>query len=829
MSKIEQIRQWARTMAMLLGQPARAGSGASSSSSSSSSSTSTPSGPDAKSLRALHARLSEQLAALRRLAAPDSPIPVPKHRSGTPEALLGSAAGLIDAGSLAEARPLLDELKDALDTHARLGQEAARHILITQSHASEVKRLALKTEMETQLNGKPRLDAGQLTALRSTVALEFARDDEQAGRLKAADALGLAKPPSPAKQAFDDNTGGLASFWTAEVCFEAFKKYTWFDFKRLRKSKERVSIPRLAGEAIIEDDVMWKLYQFRRRYVDARIAELNAEIPGLLFKSAGSEDIESDLDITVASPGSGDDVKAMRRFNLRVNTDFGRPPGRVFDTNLYARDYNAIKDNMTQGRDAAHTAVDADIAEPLGAVRAIANIDQDVATLMKQRRFLDGVEFTRMWQALCDSIKPAGYDGLAQPDRERIDAQQQTIQLRFEEAEAIYLLTSVEKVEAIMGRIEAQIEAQAAGKTGRDADPRLQDFDARKAAFLQARAGADSGRAGALGKFQVMLPEFLDFLEERFEDQVMAATDDLYADRMAQLREDQVALDSMEKTLAGHRAVSDAACRVVHPGVDHADFERTLAETIAAHKARAKQAQFTNIIFANEAYVSQGAIQHIVAGKQAGDPQTLAKIQPAELLQSTNEQVADFLKDMKHMQHAEKAAAGNEDARRRASGEAFVHASKYLARMLEAVAMLEGKYQGQPAVLEQLTTPRFTLLAAANLESAGDLQKNIEDFLLKLRKSSTIPGDAKAELAVSEVMRLFGVGSIDGLRDKILEFSREFNQRVRLMESFQADQRVSQAALAQYGEAARDRQQATGGALPKPASGPVEGGASSPK
>ena len=68
-------------------------------------------------------------------------------------------------------------------------------------------------------------------------------------------------------------------------------------------------------QRVVTDDVMWKLYQYRRKFVDARIKALHAQFKGLLFSSNGSEDIESDLDITVASPRSGDDVKAMRMFN----------------------------------------------------------------------------------------------------------------------------------------------------------------------------------------------------------------------------------------------------------------------------------------------------------------------------------------------------------------------------------------------------------------------------------------------------------------------------------------------------------------------------------
>ena len=175
--------------------------------------------------------------------------------------------------------------------------------------------------------------------------------------------------------------------------------------------------------------------------------------------------------------------------------------------------------------------------------------------------------------------------------------------------------------------------------------------------------------------------------------EVMEATDEMYLEKMAVLREDQsrIALldDASARAEVHHK---EGPCEAVHPKQDHEAWRQAQAETL---KAKVKKDQFTNIVFANEAYMSQGAIEHVVAGIQAKDPvkkeAALAKLTPATLMQSCNEQLADFFKDMKS---SEQEIAAEKDAtlKRRATGEAFVHASKYLVRLLDAAQILTEKF-----------------------------------------------------------------------------------------------------------------------------------------
>jgi hypothetical protein len=598
--------------------------------------------------------------------------------------------------------------------------------------------------------GKEKVD---LVMLRKLAEEEFGRAKELDTLMKAAKDAKLPIEPPPAKVSFDDNADPGASEWVPKVCADAFRKYGWFTFKELRKSGAEVDIAGLVNQKKITDAVMWKLYQYRRREVDKLIAGLHTRFPGLLFKSAGSEDIESDLDITVASETPGDDVKAMRQFNAAIKAKFGRPPGRVFDTNLYARDYRKIEDNISKGR-TGPAPTDRDMAEPQGKMAGMARIDQDVATLMKQRRFLDDATYDAMWKELLASVPPGPQQA----------ADRKVLQQRFEEAEAVYLTTALEKVEAIFGAV-----AKNAAKLSEE---QKQTFD-RLSLQLATIKSLDNPR-----EMQKRLPEVLDEFEAEFPDEVMDATDEIYAERMTKLREDQVQLDLLEK----------------NPG-------NQSKEAIEALKARIRQAQFTNIVFANEAYVSEGAIAHVVAGIQASTPEkkkeVLEKLRPADLLQSTNEQLADFFKDMKHMEHEEKAAKTALE-RRRAAGEAFVHASKYLWRMLDAVAMLQEKYANDAAATKALSDPPYEMCRRAGADSPATLRDIVDLALLRLRKSSTIPGAAKAELAVEDVKNMLQVGSVAELRKLVTEFSIDFNRRVRTLQQFRDDHATDRDTEQQY-------------------------------
>jgi hypothetical protein len=266
---------------------------------------------------------------------------------------------------------------------------------------------------------------------------------------------------------------------------------------------------------------------------------------------------------------------------------------------------------------------------------------------------------------------------------------------------------------------------------------------------------------------------------------------------MDELRKDQakIRLLKVETDAVDLNEHGGKPCEAVHGKEPHQAWRK---KELGALEVKVKKDMFTNIVFANEAYMSQGAIKHIVEGKQAKDPTTAAKVleglKPSDLLQSANEQMADFFKDMKHYE----GAVGEMDGRqkRQATGEAFVHASKYLSRLLEAAQFLGDKYP--EATHPELHKPPFTILKGSGTTSPKDLQKKVDDVMLNLRKSAAIPPEVKGEVGALEVQELFKVTDIAGFRDVIAKFGVELNQRVRQLAEFKRDQSLDLEAERQF-------------------------------
>jgi hypothetical protein len=519
-------------------------------------------------------------------------------------------------------------------------------------------------------------------------------------------------------------------------------------------------------EGTISTDQMWDCWRYREQFVTRLIDLLRRDFPTLIAKTSGSTDLESDIDITFASSAPGDDVRAASQFNAIVKAKFGKPPGRVFDVNIYPRDYNAINESINPDY-AVHPIADKDIDQPTGAMQRMSRVDQDVATLLKQRRFLDDESF----QALMKSVVDSATSGSA--------ARQITKQ--FEEGEEIFLMTTIEKIDRIKGKLES-------ARRSLESLPLLGEFEGL-------RRDADKGDASAFARAQRLLPRVLDELESALPAEVMEATDEMYLEKMAVLREDQSRIALLDDDTArpdAHHKNGD--CEAAHPGQDHESWRKAQADTL---KAKVKKDQFTHIVFANEAYMSQGAIEHVVAGIQAKDPAkkeaVLAKLTPATLMQSCNEQLADFFKDMKSSEQ-EIAAEKDPTHKRRATGEAFVHASKYLVRLLDAAQLLTEKFAAfkSPVALE------FGLTKLAGTASPKELMTKVEAVLLALRKSSVVPADAKGEVGVDEVRTLFKVDEIGAFRKLITAFGAELNQQVRNAAQFKAELAVDAETERQY-------------------------------
>ncbi len=442
-------------------------------------------------------------------------------------------------------------------------------------------------------------------------------------------------PGENSRKPFTEEKGGA---WTAKNCEDTFVAYDWFALKKCRKDKKI----KLAGkDRDFSDDDMWKLVQYRGKVVNDEIDKLRKKYPTLIASASGSEDIESDIDIAFATPGSGNDVKAAQEFNTAIKKRFKKPPGRVFDVNIYPRDYRPLKGDSFKPSYTVEALEDEGIDEPEQAESLkLSMIDQDVATLLKQRRFLDESKFNEMLQTLMDKA----------PD----DATKKRIEKQYEEGEDIYLLTSIEKIEKI--RAQVKFDENSTDKHAANLKRDLDEFDKIKR----------KGDKASMIQAQKLAPRILDQFEEVFPDESMDVTDALYLEKMGSLREDQESIRTLKEDDDPDEHHPGKPCEEAHKGMEH---DAWVQKELNALEVKVKKEMFTNIIFANEAIMSQGALNHVVGAMQAktddAKKEAADKLSASDLMQSVNEQVADLFKEMKHYDGVVKEA---EENRRRQGG-----------------------------------------------------------------------------------------------------------------------------------------------------------------
>ena len=419
-----------------------------------------------------------------------------------------------------------------------------------------------RTENVAAMNKAVESGEVDVAALRKLVIKEIGGKDEPPSLAAQANAVGD-DPGAKSREPIGDETSTEKLFMLSD----------WFALKDMLHKKK------------LTPERMWDCWRYRQQYVTRQIDELRTTFPTLIAKTSGSTDLESDIDITSASSELGDDVKAASEFNKAIKTKFGKPPGRVFDVNIYPRDYNAIEESINPDYN-VNPIADQDIDQPAGAMQKLSRVDQDVATLLKQRRFLDDKAF----QDLMESVIAGAPDA----------ATKKQIRKQFEEGEDIYLMTAFEKVDRIKGKL-------LAGGKPLPPLPLMNEFDGLR----------EKGGQAALVQAQKLLPKVLDELEAALPAAVMEATDEMYLEKMAGLREDQTRIAQLDDPTAEPGEHHEGSCDEAHKGQDHDAWRAAEADRL---KAKVKKDQFANIVFANEAYMSQGAIEHVVAGIQAKDP-----------------------------------------------------------------------------------------------------------------------------------------------------------------------------------------------------------------
>ncbi|NEO96408.1 MAG: hypothetical protein F6K56_42290, partial [Moorea sp. SIO3G5] len=170
-------------------------------------------------------------------------------------------------------------------------------------------------------------------------------------------------------------------------------------------------------------------------------------------------------------------------------------------------------------------------------------------------------------------------------------------------------------------------------------------------------------------------------------------------------------------------------------------------------KAEVERQLSNALFFASEAYHSKGTILHVVEGIQGKNQEVLAALTPNQILDSVNEQLGDFLKDIRHY-----TAEEVDD------GTTFYRASKYMHRLFDAVNLLKEK--GAIGDLD----------FESQYGSTKDLYEAIGEVLLPARKGKFgLSPEETMELARDTVWNMYQIITAEELEDIVLSLVKEVN------------------------------------------------------
>ncbi|MBE9125559.1 MULTISPECIES: hypothetical protein [unclassified Coleofasciculus] len=469
-------------------------------------------------------------------------------------------------------------------------------------------------------------------------------------------------------------------------------------------------------------DIMKKFAEYRKWYVDTKINELRKKYPTLIAKSVGSTDLSSDYDITVSTPETGEDVEAVNDFNNIVKSEFGVQPGTLFDTNLYAKDFLKVEGNI-KADNQQQLAADKDLLQPENGLKEFSNLDQDVAALVKQRRFMNQTEWDKYTQTVVQNIS----------DPEQAKA----ILKQYEEADGIYQIAAYELLsevkQGLSSKRQSELKKQARKELGVEEQKVLKNIKDNNL--------RDEIEAQLLGEQELHL------ISHQQGDVVLEKSNQIYVQRMRQVRVLQTLINQPE---------------------DASDSE------INSMKTEVKKLLGEACFFASEAYHSEGAVKHVVAGLQGpNSAQALAQLTPEHILQSYNEQLGDFLKDIVHYTPQEQKPNGS-------AGITFYRSSKYLYRLFDAVLEIKKRPQFQDLYLD----------IEAKSGQLSNLASAVKSELLAIRKGEKKfdSEEQRNQAAIEFVKSQFQVDSGENLKKTILKMSIDFNQKVRNKLSFTTDE-----------------------------------------
>ncbi len=480
-------------------------------------------------------------------------------------------------------------------------------------------------------------------------------------------------------------------------------------------------------------DFMSGYWWFRKLTVDAEMKKL-ADKYKFQWESVGSTNLESDYDISVRSHGSDGkkpylDWQIVQDFNKTLSARLnGVQPGTLFDTNLYA---SAEPPPLKDPKEKSETEKDMD---------AMAEAGQDVGALMKMRRYMGWEDYVDYQDAALAEIEKAVAGEKDEGRKKLLHKRMVAARRQFETADALYFKKLTTTLDHAGIKYNLDI--------------------------------ADSPEG------QKKLVEMVEELEKN-PDKLMAATNAAYVKAMHEVRDIEAELAEIDKELEEYQGKTDPLT-----------LERStvLQQKRAAIMARLETLQADAVFFAAEAYHSKGPFQHIVQASQKSAQEAKAMGKPEEFpalvaeklnklpitsfMQSFNEQLGDFLKDLKHY-----------DEKSPFPGLGLYRSSKYLERLCEAMDWIGRKLDGDKALADAATEYREILLSGKTPAVVKGELKGLVDLRggkIELNGAED-PQQEMEAWALTEVHKIFGrsVSTLNELGTLVKGLGKQVNVILR--------------------------------------------------
>ncbi len=363
--------------------------------------------------------------------------------------------------------------------------------------------------------------------------------------------------------------------------------------------------------------VMVAFVAFRNFYVNGMFNDLRKHLT-ITHKMVGSIELNSDYDVTFGGP---DDVKAAAEFHRAFANAWGVESAVLFDTNVYYRDWMTVIDQNLLPSRRADENNDGDPqwknrrSDPSIQVQVLDFIG-DLYSLVKIRRYTTPIEWAALTEAAKRGVEVPGLDNPfysvdATAGKDLVDQPSGSSEIpRFRRFELVDPLFRIQFVLPLLRRI--------------------QDVRDNWEQSAQARALRE---AGAIPEDPA---ELLHLLMEYDKNAVLRAMRIAYIELGAKLRAEEEAVKKEYPGEFAWRQNDDwgAVIEVKTPWS---------LQGMLAFLERSSLLLSEAVLFANEAYNTQGSLWTVVGGQGGTTPENLSL---EHYLQSFNEQVGDALKEL---------------------------------------------------------------------------------------------------------------------------------------------------------------------------------------